>query len=401
MKNLLVLVLSLLASISPANTQQDNTPKYQLELVETHQTFDTYKITADNSLTWTIDMPTRFSKFVRMHINLAPKTTTQVVAAEQANHPTYTKSPDNEEVVVPVEITLKEDVVATSTKEETAPVDVPQTEEIPVEVPQKEEVAYTYTDISKDFFTTTDLNVRTGPSTSFEKIDRLPARTKVTAILKCNQNNWYQVIYVGGSGFCCGDYLTEKEDFDVLDYDTGSYGSSSIANEVAGTSMLGRLYIPSIGMDGLKVTVASTQGQSNMQQIANRSNEAYCLYLTNEYNKDHRIVEIGDHNTADGFKRLPYVSVGDVAYINRGNTVWTLTCREVYSNTSMYSYRDITRSNYGCVEMTCCASNGRTVVVWDIVEGSFDELWTAVQATTLYVTDDPYRMNFSKNNTSY
>lgn len=383
MKNLLVLALLLLSSVSPANTQYDDTPKYQLELVATNQTYDTYKITADNSLTWTVDMPTKFSKFVRMHIKLAQKTTNQIVAVEQANHPTYTKAPGNEEVIAPVEVSQKEEVIA------------------PVETTQKEEIGYSYTDINKEFFTTTDLNVRTGPSTNYEKIDRLPAHTKVTAILKCNQNNWYQVIYASGSGFCCGDYLTEKEDFDVLDYDTGSYGSSSIANEVAGTSMLGRLYIPSIGMDGLKVTVASTQGQSNMQQIANRSNEAYCLYLTNEYNKDHRIVEIGDHNTADGFKRLPYVSVGDVAYINRGNTVWTLICREVYSNTSMYSYRDITRSNYGCVEMTCCASNGRTVVVWDIVEGSFDELWTAVKATTLYVTDDPYRMNFSKNNTSY
>ena len=64
----------------------------------------------------------------------------------------------------------------------------------------------------------------------------------------------------------------------------------------------------------------------------------------------------------------------------------------------MYDYRDITRSNYGCVEMTCCASNGRTVVIWDIIEGDFNELYTAVHATTIYVNDDPYKMNFSRNN---
>ncbi|MEE0930564.1 MAG: SH3 domain-containing protein [Acutalibacteraceae bacterium] len=360
MKTLIMLALSILSSVSAfnANTQSNDMFKYQINLTEAGTTADEYQIIEDGAVVSTVKMPVEMSRFIKMYM-----TDSQLV--------------------------IKQTV-----KEETQTVTHTQT----VEELEKEEIMYSYTDISKDMFTTADLNVRTGPSTDFEKIDRIPYHTKVTAILKCDQNNWYQIIYGNTVGFCCGDYLSEMEEFEILDYDKGAYGSAAIASEVAGTTMLGRLYIPSIGMDGLKVSVAATQGNSDMQQIANRSNEAYCLYLTSQYNKDHKIVEIGDHNTADGFKRLPYVSVGDVAYINRGNTVWTLSCRSVYSNVSMYDYRDITRSNYGCVEMTCCASNGRTVVIWDIVEGDFNELYTAVHATTIYVNDDPYKMNFSRNN---
>ena len=53
--------------------------------------------------------------------------------------------------------------------------------------------------------TTTDLNFRTGPDTSYEKIDRFPTNTELEVIAKTN-NNWYLVNYNGTLGYVSGDY---------------------------------------------------------------------------------------------------------------------------------------------------------------------------------------------------
>lgn len=56
--------------------------------------------------------------------------------------------------------------------------------------------------------TTANLNVRAGNATRFEKLGTLPKGTKVR-ITGVYSNQWYQIVYAGGTGAVCGDYLKE------------------------------------------------------------------------------------------------------------------------------------------------------------------------------------------------
>lgn len=55
--------------------------------------------------------------------------------------------------------------------------------------------------------TTENLNVRTGPGTSYNKIGTLNAGTKVTIVGKFTNSVWYKIQYAGGYGYISGDYL--------------------------------------------------------------------------------------------------------------------------------------------------------------------------------------------------
>lgn len=55
--------------------------------------------------------------------------------------------------------------------------------------------------------TTTDLNFRTGPNTSYDKIDKLPTNTELQVIAKTN-NDWYLVNYNGTLGYVSSNYTT-------------------------------------------------------------------------------------------------------------------------------------------------------------------------------------------------
>ena len=58
-----------------------------------------------------------------------------------------------------------------------------------------------YTVIAKD-----NLNMRSGPGTSYNKLNSIPAWTKVGAVAK--QDNWYLVYYKSSFGWVSGDYLS-------------------------------------------------------------------------------------------------------------------------------------------------------------------------------------------------
>lgn len=58
------------------------------------------------------------------------------------------------------------------------------------------------------YYTTTGLNVRTGPSTSYRAIGTLPKGTKVVVIGK--SGGWRKINYNGQTAYCHGDYLTQK-----------------------------------------------------------------------------------------------------------------------------------------------------------------------------------------------
>ena len=55
--------------------------------------------------------------------------------------------------------------------------------------------------------TTTTLNVRSGPGTSYNKIGSVNSGAKVTLVGKFSSSNWYKITYGSGYGYVSGDYL--------------------------------------------------------------------------------------------------------------------------------------------------------------------------------------------------
>lgn len=72
-------------------------------------------------------------------------------------------------------------------------------------------LTFTYKDMSnKDMWTTTNVNLRTLPSTEGEKILVVSKDHKVAVNGQCNETGWYKVTYDGKNGYICNDYLTDK-----------------------------------------------------------------------------------------------------------------------------------------------------------------------------------------------
>jgi len=63
----------------------------------------------------------------------------------------------------------------------------------------------------------TELNMRTGPGTSYDKIGSIPNATKVGAVAKSEGGSWYLVYYDGQFGWVSSGYLTTN-----LNYATAS-----------------------------------------------------------------------------------------------------------------------------------------------------------------------------------
>lgn len=53
--------------------------------------------------------------------------------------------------------------------------------------------------------TTSALNMRKGPNTSYSKVSCIPKGTRIT--LESANNGWYHTTYKGVSGWCCGDFV--------------------------------------------------------------------------------------------------------------------------------------------------------------------------------------------------
>ena len=87
------------------------------------------------------------------------------------------------------------------TQKVSAPNPKPSTEETTPTPPVEETVTV--------YYTTTGLNVRTGPSTSYAKLGTLSAGEKVESYGKTG--SWHKIKYNGKTGYVHGDYLTTKK----------------------------------------------------------------------------------------------------------------------------------------------------------------------------------------------
>ena len=66
-----------------------------------------------------------------------------------------------------------------------------------------------YVSVNETVYTTTDVNVRTGPGTDFDKVGRIAAGSAIVRI-GIGDNGWSKVIYEGETCFMSSNYLTTE-----------------------------------------------------------------------------------------------------------------------------------------------------------------------------------------------
>ena len=81
-----------------------------------------------------------------------------------------------------------------------------------IEEAENNPAAFTFTSKSGTMYTTSSVNVRSGPDSYFEKIASLPKGQAVNILNQCNETGWYQVdIGDAGAAFVSNNYLTTEQ----------------------------------------------------------------------------------------------------------------------------------------------------------------------------------------------
>ena len=122
-----------------------------------------------------------------------------------------TTGEDKTQEVATKDTTIKEETTIETIIETT----VEATEEITTtkeEATTQEETttAVVITDIEKTMYSTTSLNVRSGPSADYDKIGSLKKGQQVKVTGKAEQTGWYRIEYSGKTGFVSGKYLQDE-----------------------------------------------------------------------------------------------------------------------------------------------------------------------------------------------
>ena len=156
---------------------------------------------------------------------------------------------------------------------------------------------YTVTKTDMTQYVTTDgLNVRTGPSTNYEKIGVLSLNNEVH-VIGIVDNGWTQIEYNGETAFVSSKYLSDNK-VEI------SYTSSGNKLENY-PNAYGILKIPSIGVD---VVMYDRSIAKNSQDIVDKKNSAAYLWAVEYYGFD----VIADHKH-QGFSAIanaiPYSTV--------------------------------------------------------------------------------------------
>jgi hypothetical protein len=161
----------------------------------------------------------------------------------------------------------------------------------------------------------------------------------------------------------------------------GSIGSPAVYAEMVNNNrMIGRLFINSVDMTPVAVYAADANELENKssywngQAVSDREDSAHAWAV------DGGIV-IGDH-VQQNFGVLVDVSVGDIAYLNRGDSVITLCC--IGTNDEIYlgetgGYIDVADTMGGMKNhvliYTCKDWPYITATMWEVVSGDLSDTY--------------------------
>lgn len=89
-------------------------------------------------------------------------------------------------------------------------------------------LAYTYTDCEAVKYAQQTVNVRSGPSTDFDKVGSLSTNQEVTVTGTCNETGWYRIVYGDGVAYVSNKYLGDsKVEVSAPPADNGGGGNSN------------------------------------------------------------------------------------------------------------------------------------------------------------------------------
>lgn len=177
----------------------------------------------------------------------------------------------------------------------------------------------------KTMYATTTVNVRSGPGTGYDIVGKLSLNNDIKVTGKCG--DWSRVEYKDTIAFMSSKYLSSKK----IEYTASNSGGKSgnymdtaaVAAQMASRpGMIGRLFIPSIGLN-VALFNSYSQGTVDARDSAG----------TYRYGGGQMM--IADHKN-QGFSAIKSASPGAIAYINNGRTVQAYRCtvKGVGSNSS-------------------------------------------------------------------
>lgn len=166
-------------------------------------------------------------------IETATATTTEESTSEQTEEVTEEPS---EEVLTEAETTESTETAEAIDESESSEASEPeQATEAPVDEAVESEASvpeFTFTEVSKTLYATQSVNVRSGPSTDFDKIGSLSTNQEIQVISRCNETGWYKFIWTDGSEVCVSNkYLADEK----VEKPAASETSSNGGNSTAGT----------------------------------------------------------------------------------------------------------------------------------------------------------------------
>lgn len=96
-------------------------------------------------------------------------------------------------------------------------------------VDEGSKLAYTYTDCEAVKYAQQTVNVRSGPSTDFDKVGSLSTNQEVTVTGTCNETGWYRIVLDGSEAFVSNKYLGDSKVEVQQSTGGGSGGGNSLA----------------------------------------------------------------------------------------------------------------------------------------------------------------------------
>ena len=105
-----------------------------------------------------------------------------------------------------------------------------------VQEPEPNEPEFTFTEVTATKYATQSVNVRSGPSTDFDKIGSLSTNQEIQVISRCSETGWYKFIWTDGNEVCVSDKYLADEKVEVAPPASNNSGSGSEASDTGSTS---------------------------------------------------------------------------------------------------------------------------------------------------------------------
>ena len=142
-----------------------------------------------------------------------------------------TEAPVDEVVETVDETVESESSEATSETESDEVASTPDSEAVESEAsePETSEPEFTFTEVSKTLYAVQSVNVRSGPSTDYDKIGGLTTNQEITVNGVCDQTGWFRFDLNGTVAFVSNRYVSDEKVEKPAASETPSNGGNSTA----------------------------------------------------------------------------------------------------------------------------------------------------------------------------